>query len=234
MLPQPLILAPPLFTEALYLYQICYHTFRLTAVSGDERYDRVVADALYLSYRLRGFTAANMLRHYEKLLRSFPFSQLSRSASTLRVHAIAATEPPVYESGYDNPPDLDKIVAATREFSREDTGVLLDTQWDLWQFDKDWKLTPTAVTLGCFAPAFESESEDHIRIDFGIDTHFLPQPDLPNHLFMTRSNVRSLLHLVHELDRLFVAERRSLWTESGDNFAERLQSALESSDVGAS
>lgn len=190
-----------------------------------------MADQLYLSYRLRGFTAATMLRYYEKLLRSFPFSRLTTSASTLRVHAIAATEPPVYESGYDNPPDLDKVLAAAREFSGADTGAYLDTQWDIWQFNKEWKLTPSAVTLGCFAPAFESESEDHLRVEFGIDTHFLPQPDLPNHLLMTRSNIRSLLHLVHEMDRLFVAERRSLWTESGENFAERLQSALESSEA---
>ena len=90
----------------------------------------------------------------------------------------------------------------------------------------EWKLLPARAVLACFGPDYESEREDHLRIDFGIDTHFLPQPDLPNHLFMVRSNVRSLLHLVHELDRVVVPETRKLWTESGENFADRLQAAM--------
>jgi hypothetical protein len=69
-----------------------------------------------------------------------------------------------------------------------------------------------------------------MRIDFGIDERFLPQPELPNNLFMARSNVRSLLHLVHELDGNFNVMERRLWTESGENFAVRLQAALEESD----
>jgi hypothetical protein len=36
-----------------------------------------MADQLYLSYKLRNFSAQNMLRHYEKLLRIFPFSRLA-------------------------------------------------------------------------------------------------------------------------------------------------------------
>jgi hypothetical protein len=44
---------------------------------------------------------------------------------------------------------------------------------------------------------------------------------------MARSNIRSLLHLVRELDGALNAESRKLWTESGENFAERLQAALE-------
>ena len=33
-----------------------------------------MADRLFLSYTLRGFTGMNMLRHFEKMLRVFPFS----------------------------------------------------------------------------------------------------------------------------------------------------------------
>ena len=43
---------------------------------------------------------------------------------------------------------------------------------------------------------------------------------------MVRSNIRSLLHLVHTLDDALAVDRRQLWSESGVNFAERLQSAL--------
>jgi hypothetical protein len=44
--------------------------------------------------------------------------------------------------------------------------------------------------------------------------------------------VRSLLHLVHEIDRTFVINQRRLWTETGQNFAETLQAAL--AEAGAS
>jgi hypothetical protein len=170
-----------------------------------------------------------MLRHYEKLLRLFPYSRLSQGASTLRIHAISPLEPPLFERSFDDPPPPDAILAAVNEFMAADCGLYLETHWDLWQFETDWQLLPSRVTLAGFAPGFESDNEDHVRVDFGLDTHFLPQPELPNHLFMARSNVRSLLHLVHELDRSFAAAERRLWTESGENFAQHLQAALEQS-----
>src|SRR5579862_5418710 len=54
-----------------------------------------MADQLYLSYTLRNFTQQNMLRHYEKLLRIFPFSRLARQASTFKVLGVDYNEPPV-------------------------------------------------------------------------------------------------------------------------------------------
>lgn len=188
-----------------------------------------MADQLYLSYQVHGFTAQNMVRHFEKLLRLFPYSRLHRAGATLRVHAISTTEPPLVEELFEQVPEgLDRVIAAVREFTAPDCGAFLDTAWDVWQFDAgDWSLAPSRVTLACFGPGFENEPEENLRVDFGIDTHFLPQPGLPEYLFMARSNVRSLLHLVHELDRAFPSNVRRLWTESGENFAARLQAALE-------
>jgi hypothetical protein len=190
-----------------------------------------VADQLYLSYRLREYTAQSLLRHYEKLLRLFPYSRLSRGASTLRVNAVSPTEPALFERSFDDPPQPDSIVEAAREIMSADCGLYLETRWDLWQYDTDWQLLPSRVTIAGFAPGFESGLDDHIRIDLGIDALFLPEPALPNSLFMARSNVRSLLHLVHELDRNFTAAERRLWTETGENFAQHLQSALEESGI---
>jgi hypothetical protein len=189
-----------------------------------------MADQLFLSYCLRGFAPQNMVRHYEKLLRVFPYSRLSRGTAVLRVHAVSAIEPPLFEQAFDEPPDIEAILAAIREYAAPDCGMFLDAHWDLWQYENDWKLAPSPVSLCCFAPGFESGTEDHLRVEFGIDTHFLPQPDLPKHLFMARSNVRSLLHLVHELDRSFSVESRRLWTESGENFADKLRESLDGDD----
>lgn len=168
-----------------------------------------------------------MLRHYEKMLRLFPFSKLARSAAVLRINAISIAEPAVHEAPFESPPDLQAVLNAAREFAAADCAFQLDTQWDLWQYTGDWELQPARVTLACFGPEFESEDGDHLRIDLGIDTHFLPQTELPQSGFMAQSNVRSLLHLVHELDDALAVENRRLWTESGDNFADRLRSAIE-------
>jgi hypothetical protein len=188
----------------------------------------VMADQLYLSYKLRGYTLTNMLRHYERMLRVFPFSKLWQSGSQLRINAVSWSEPPLIETEFPHPPDIEAVLAAAKEFPLADCAVQLETRWDLWQYDGDWKVEPSRVVLMCFGPQFEDEVDDNLCIDFGIDSLFLPNPDIPNNALMTQSNIRSLLHLVHELDNTLAVETRRLWTESGENFAERLQATLES------
>jgi hypothetical protein len=65
-----------------------------------------------------------------------------------------------------------------------------------------------------------------LEIEFGIDANFLPQPDLPDSPRMIESNIKSLLKLVHDLDDALPVETRRLWSESGENFAEKLHQAL--------
>lgn len=149
-----------------------------------------MADQLFLSYNLRGFTEANMLRHFEKVVRKFPFSKLSKGGLNLRITAVSFAEPTLLEQAFE-PGDLDGPLAATREHNTADCAVQMEGYWDLWQYEKDWKLTPTRVILTAFGPGFEDSDGEHIRIDLGLDTHFLPQEDLPNHLFMARSNIRA-------------------------------------------
>lgn len=185
-----------------------------------------MADQLFLSYRLRGYTESNMLRHYEKMLRRFPFSKLSQTGSTLTVYGVSWDEPALFEGQFADPPDIDAVLAAAREFAAADCAVQLETWWDLWRYDKDWKVEPTRVALHCFGPAFESVEDDHLRIDFGVDAIFLPQPDVPESAKLVQSNIRSLLHLAEDLDSVLLVERKRLWTESGENFAEQVRWAV--------
>jgi hypothetical protein len=189
-----------------------------------------MADRLFLSYKLRGFTVNNMLRHYERLLRTFPESRLSGGTSVLRIHAVSDMEPVLFEKSYEDPPDIDAIIAAAREFVAADTALYFESHWDLWQYDREWKLLPSPVALACFGPEFERQESVDVEIDLVIDTHFLPQTDLPNSLFMARSNIRSVLQLAAELDRTLPAKSRKLWTESGENFADRLRGLLGGSE----
>lgn len=184
-----------------------------------------MADQLYLSYWVRGFSEHNMLRHFERMLRLFPYSRLGPGA-TLRVRAVEFAEPVLFERRFAGLGDTREIVAAAAEFRNADTACEVETAWDLWQYDKEWRLAPSAARLSCFGPRFETETGENLRIDFGIDANFLPQPGYPDSLVMVRSNIRSLLHLVHTLDDALAVGRRRLWSESGENFADRLQSAL--------
>ena len=118
-----------------------------------------MADQLFLSYWLRNYNESSMLRNYEKLLKLFPFSQLTRQPSTFKILAIDANEPVVSEIPYPPPVPLDDILAMAKDFQNADVCFRLESWWDLWQFDpehrnEDWKLAPARVTLCCFGPEF--------------------------------------------------------------------------------
>jgi hypothetical protein len=185
-----------------------------------------MADQLYLSYWIRNFGEQNMLRHYEKLLRLFPYSKLAPHPSTFKVIAVAFDEPALLETAFPPPVDVDRVLGAAKEFAHDDSCYRLETWWDLWQHEEDWQLAPARVTLCCFGPRFEHEDHGNLCIEFGIDTHFLPRTELPQSLRMVQSNIQSLLKLVHDADDALPVEIRKLWTESGDNFSERLHQAL--------
>ena len=162
------------------------------------------------------------MRHFAKLVRLFPHSKLARNSTVLRVYAFEDREPPVIERAFEPPIDPQQILDAAREFAREDCAVEIDCWWDLWEFDGDWKIAPAGVTLFAFGPQFDRDPDDHMRIEFGVEARFLPQADIPGSPRMSQSNLRSLLHLVHSLDDALNIEKRNLWSESGENFADHL------------
>ncbi len=185
-----------------------------------------MADQLYLSYWLRGFTEFNMLRHLETALRRFPFSRLSPGI-LLRIHALSFTEPLLLEQSFAGLDDSDQMLSVMSHYRSGDVAYQVEGKWDIWQRqEEEWKLVPAPVALYAFAPGFERERDEQIRVDFGLDFHFLPQPEQPGSARLVESNIRSLLSLVHDLDNNLAVERRQLWSESGENFAERLQTAL--------
>ncbi|HEU0120761.1 MAG TPA: hypothetical protein VFQ91_09565 [Bryobacteraceae bacterium] len=175
-----------------------------------------------------------MLRQFGKALELFPFSPQNPGDSVLRVQAISTAEPPLLERAFLDPIDPKAVVAEANEFLHDDCAYSFDTWWGLWTYQKDWALQPARVTLHCFGPRFndspmgeDEQQAEHLRVDFGLDTWFLPQADLPNGSWYARSNLKGLLKFVHSLDETLPVERRAIWTESGGNFAERLRAAAE-------
>lgn len=172
-----------------------------------------------------------MLRQFGNLLGVFPFSNLAKRGPVLRIYAIQPVEPPLFEREFPVGTEVDVVLNAMREFLHADCACEIDTFWDLWQHDGDWKLWPAPLTLACYGPAFESEHGDHLRIEFGLDALFLPIAGVDGSLRMGQSNLRSLLHLVGDLERVLDIESRQVWSESGANFAEVLRTALRTYNV---
>ncbi|HXG34148.1 MAG TPA: hypothetical protein VNJ11_12335 [Bryobacteraceae bacterium] len=186
-------------------------------------------EQIFLSLWLRDYSFHNMPEHFQKLLELFPFSTQAPAAPTMKIYAIEYAEPPALEQRLPPGATAAEVVEMAREFLHEDCACVVEAHWDLWQYEGVWKLLPSPVTLSCHGPLFESLAGDHLRIEAGLDAHFLPRPEAPGHLAKVQSNIRSLLRLSRELEAGLPVERRQLWTETGESFLEKLQAYLDES-----
>lgn len=190
-----------------------------------------MTDRLYFSCRLKEATPASTLRQFGKLMGAFPFSRLAKRGPVLRLYAVALSEPPLLEREFpvseDTAGTSADILSAAGELLQSDCAFEVDTFWDLWQYDgSEWKLQPASVTLCGYGVDFENDQEDHLRIEFGPDARFLPAPGIEGSMRMGQSNLKSLLRLVSDLERVLDMESRRVWSESGANFADVLKQAL--------
>lgn len=189
-----------------------------------------MTDQLYLSIWLDRGARGKQLNYFEKLLRLFPFSQRPQGQTTVVVQAIDSTEPPLLERPMNGPFEIEDVLEILQDYTGDDISQRVESFWDLWQYmDGNWALAPTRVALLCQGPKFDNntgraiEDQEQLRIEFGVDTNYLPLPDIAGSAKLTESNLRSLLRLVHELDSALPVKKRKLETESGENFADRLQ-----------
>ena len=191
-----------------------------------------VTDQLSLSIWLEPGNSDALRRQFETMLRVVPFSQREQPLTTLSIHAINTVEPALLERPLNGPVDVDEVLSVLTGYDSPDVSYRLESWWDLWQYEGDWALKPARVILSCFGPEFDNGTseaipdQEDLRIDFGIDAHYLPQPEVPGSARLVESNIKSLLRLVHELENSMPVQKRVLSTESGENFAERLQRSL--------
>ncbi len=182
-------------------------------------------DQLNLSLWIRGYSSSTMLRHFEELLRVFPFSHLRPGIGVLRIYAVAFQEPPLLEQAFPEEVDPGTVAEMCREFENPDCAYVVEGWWELWRYERDWQLRPAPVMLACFGPEFEDEMGDHLRLEFGADEDFLPRAGTPQSPQKARSNLAGLARLAREIGNAMPLERKSLWSDSGENFAERLDEA---------
>ncbi len=189
-----------------------------------------MSDRLYLSLWIRGFDADRMLDYFERLLRAFPFSRLRAGIQSLRIYALEEVEPPLIEQAYAGPVEIETVVNGAREFANPDCVYIVDGWWELWDFETS-QLAPSRVTFFCYGPEFENETGDHLRIELGLEAQFLPEARIPERGRMAKSNLRALLRLAADLEKILPLQQRRLWLESGENFAARVDAALLGEDA---
>lgn len=197
------------------------------------RDNRGVTDQLSLSIWLEPGRREPQRQRFKNMLRVFPFSQRdAQPQTTVLIRAIDSTEPPLLERPMNGPALVNEIIHILGDYAGADIAYELESFWDLWQFDSDWNLGPSRVLLSSFGRDFDNGTsevladQEDLRIDFGVDTHFLPQPGIAASSRLIESNIKSLLRLVHELENNLPVARRKLSSESGENFADRLQRVL--------
>jgi hypothetical protein len=73
------------------------------------------------------------------------------------------------------------------------------------------------------------EQEGHIQVDLGLDSPFL-QEDVPMNIeaaARVRANVQKLVEFTSKVEKKAGANARLLWSESDQNFAQRLIARLQ-------
>lgn len=145
------------------------------------------------------------------------------------IQGVGVTEPPLLEKPMNGPVRLSEVSEVLLDFQGADVAYRLESWWDLWRYTgEDWAIGPVRVSLCCFGSEFDAggslsiNHQEDLRVDFGVDTLFLPDPSLTGSGRLVESNVKSLLKLVHDIEDELPLERRTLETESGENFADKL------------
>lgn len=147
------------------------------------------------------------------------------------------------------------VIARATELLHSDYAYEFEMRWPLWvtaqQSDSDeadsiepapdalavrsdmqWREEPRIVRVTGFGPEFDSgsfEQNGQIRIDLGSDTPFL-QEDLALDAEATayiRRNVQRLVDLTSTIQKNAGAASHLLWSESGENLAQKLMARLQ-------
>ena len=130
-----------------------------------------------------------------------------------------------------------EAVVEALEQLHEDFAYEFQIGWNLWEpeteggLDPRWQRQQRLVRVVGYGPLFDGgsyEAEGHIRIDFGSDAPFLDEEFEEDEIASryVRENIRQLIDLASALEKSSGATARLLWSELGENLAERLAARL--------
>jgi len=194
-----------------------------------------MADSLYLSLWFREFETDDMLPQALAVLKQFPYSSQAPGISEVAVHPVNWIEPTILEQRFKPGIRPEEAVLIAADLLHEDYAYAFEAFWDLWKFDhtiNKWLLQPAPVQFLVHGSEFDegaSEQEGNIQVDFGLDSPFLQET-----LQLTteteqrvRANVQKLVDFTNAVEKNAGITTRLLWSESDENFAQKLISRLQ-------
>jgi hypothetical protein len=192
-------------------------------------------DPLYLSLWFPSFEADEMLPHALAVMRQFPFSTLQPGVNHIAIHPVSWEEATVLEQRYvpGIPPEQAVLIAS--DLLHDDYAYAFETHWDLWMFEKNgqqWVQQPSRVSFFVRSTHFDEgayEQEGQIQIDLGLDAPFLQEEVELNEEAeqRVRTNVAKLVDFTSKIEKNSGASARLLWSESEENFAQKLIARLQ-------
>jgi hypothetical protein len=191
-------------------------------------------DPLYLSLWFPSFDAEEMLPQALAVMRQFPFSMQRPELTYVSLHPISWDEPTILEQRFNPGISPDEAVQITSDLLHEDYAYLFEAAWDLWNSENGmtWHLQASPVKFLVHGLEFEGgtyEQDGHIQVDLGLDTPFL-QEDVrltAEAEQRVRANVQKLVEFTSKVEKNSGASARLLWSESEENFAQKLIARLQ-------
>jgi hypothetical protein len=208
-----------------------------------------MSDTLYLSMWYPNLRLAALADKLTAVLGAFAAHGGEARVYSVTVWPVSWSELPVFQQVYGRrlatgsdgaaAPGAEPRAAVEEalELLHEDYAYEFQIGWSLWELESGpglearWARTPRLVRVTGFGPLFDEgayEADGHIRVDFGSDAPFLEE-DLKLDSVAARhveENVRQLLALTAEAEKVSGATARLLWSELGESLAQRLAKRL--------
>jgi hypothetical protein len=194
-----------------------------------------MADPLYLSLWFSNFEVEELLPRALSVMRQFPFSAQQPGITYLALHPISWNEPTVLEQRFNPGIPPEQAVRIASDLLHEDYAYVFESFWDLWIWAAarpGWSLQPSPVKFLVHGLEFDEgtfEQEGHIQVEFGLDTPFLQEEVklTPEAEQRVRANVQKLVEFTTKVEKNSGASARLLWSESEENFAQKLIARLQ-------
>jgi hypothetical protein len=193
-----------------------------------------MADILYYSLWYKDFEMIEMLPYALRALQQFVPSKSLPGISQIAIHPISWNEPTILEQRYRPGISPEAAIVVAADLLHEDYAYAFESNWDLWapQSSGEWIQQPTPVRFIVRGDEFEegeAKTQGEIQVDFGLDVPFLHEElHLTEELeSRVRTNVQMLVDFIHRVEKNAGTATRLLWSESGENLAQKLIGRLQ-------
>ena len=194
-----------------------------------------MADSLYLNLWFADFGTDEMFAHALSVIHQFPFSAQLHGITNLSLHPVSWDEATILEQRFRPGVAPEEAIAVASELLHEDYAYAFEGNWDLWSPQTpngDWALQPAPVGFIVRGEEFEdgeSKTQGEVQVDFGPDIPFLHEElrltaEIESRV---RANVQMLVDFTNGVANNSAATARLLWSESDENFAQKLVSRLQ-------